>query len=264
MEMLYFAATHAGNRRKENQDSYLCLPQYEVWLVADGMGGHQGGSVASQLAVQVIKESIEAGQTLEDAIHQAHRAILERSSESEVNKSMGTTVVALESRDDGTYSVYWVGDSRAYSFSSKDSSLRQLSTDHSYVQALFQAGVIQEDEIDNHPNGNVVTQCLGGNSDNDLMVDRVDGVWSEGETLLLCSDGLSGEVGSEQIIKTFEQSRQRVDQQLVDDLVATALDAGGKDNVTAMLIKPANLALVSPQHSKPSGWRARISRWLGE
>ena len=145
---------------------------------------------------------------------------------------MGSTVVAAK-LDGLRYEIAWVGDSRAYLWNGK---LHQLTTDHSYVQLLLNAGLITESEIPRHPSRNVISQALGtGGADKaNIKVDLVSGELSENDTLLLCSDGLSGEVTDDRIATILAETTDA--QTRVDRLIAAALEAGGKDNVTVIVI----------------------------
>jgi serine/threonine protein phosphatase PrpC len=224
--------THTGLVRGLNEDSLLALPKFGLWAVADGMGGHEAGEVASGIAVREIASSIEQGIPLPKAIEAAHRAIQTAALQGEGAANMGSTVVATK-LDGLHYEIAWVGDSRAYLWNGM---LHQLTTDHSYVQLLLKAGLISESEIIGHPSRNIITQALGaGGSDNaNIQVDIVSGVLGERDTLLLCSDGLSGEVTDEGIGAILAET---TDAQIrVDHLIAAALKAGGKDNITVIVL----------------------------
>jgi len=226
--------THTGWVRESNEDSHLALPKLGLWVIADGMGGHQAGEMASGITIREIARSIEQGMPLDEAIETAHRAIQTAALQGEGGANMGSTVVAAK-LDGLRYEIAWVGDSRAYLW---DGSLHQLTTDHSYVQLLLKAGLISESEIPGHPSRNIITQALGvGGSDKaNIQVDIVSGVLAERDTLLLCSDGLSGEVTDGGIAAILAETTDA--QTSVDHLIAAALEAGGKDNITVIVLTP--------------------------
>jgi len=226
--------THTGWVRELNEDSHLSLPKHGLWVVADGMGGHEAGEVASGIAIREISRSIEQGMPLVDAIETAHRAIQTAALQGEGDANMGSTVVAAK-LDGLRYEIAWVGDSRVYLWNGM---LQQLTTDHSYVQLLLKAGLITESEIIGHPSSNIITQALGvgGSEKANIKIDIVSGVLGERDTLLLCSDGLSGEVTDDRIAAILSETTDA--QTRVDQLIAAALKAGGKDNITVIVLTP--------------------------
>lgn len=233
--------THTGCVREINEDSYLALPKHGLWVIADGMGGHQAGEVASDIAVREIARSIEQGMSLAEAIESAHRSIQNAALHGNGTVDMGSTVVAV--KIDGLhYEIAWVGDSRAYLWNGR---LRRLTIDHSYVQLLLNAGLISESEISGHPARNVISQALGaGGVDKvNIKVDSVSGELNENDALLLCSDGLTGEVDDECIATILSETTGN--QARVDHLIKAALDAGGKDNVTVIVLTPEQSKIPS-------------------
>jgi serine/threonine protein phosphatase PrpC len=228
----YAAASHVGLIRELNEDSYLALPELGLWIVADGMGGHDAGEVASRITVEEISRSVRQGETLMVAIEHAHRAIQRTSEENGDVADMGSTVVAAK-LDGNQYEIAWVGDSRAYLWNGK---LRKLTKDHSYVQLMLDAGMISESEISAHPSRNVISQGLGvgGINGTDIKVDTLTGILAKNEVLLLCSDGLHGEIDDEGIAAILLETADS--QSRVDRLIEAALSAGGNDNVTVIII----------------------------
>jgi serine/threonine protein phosphatase PrpC len=226
--------THTGLVRELNEDSHIALPKFGLWVVADGMGGHEAGEVASGIAIREISRSIEQGMPLAEAIETAHRAIQTAALQGEGDANMGSTVVAAK-LNGLRYEIVWVGDSRAYLWNGM---LHQLTTDHSYVQLLLKAGLITESEIIGHPSSNIITQALGvgGSEKANIKIDIVSGVLGERDTLLLCSDGLSGEVTDDRIAAILSETTDA--QTRVDQLIAAALKAGGKDNITVIVLTP--------------------------
>ncbi|MGR8929174.1 MAG: PP2C family protein-serine/threonine phosphatase [Gammaproteobacteria bacterium] len=234
MNAIEFAAgTHLGLVRELNEDSLLEAPELGLWIVADGMGGHEAGDVASRITVTEIAQGMKNGSSLTEAIVMAHREIQTAAVREGGSCDMGSTVVAakLEGRH---YEIAWVGDSRAYLWNGV---LRQLSTDHSYVQMLFEAGVITRAEMADHPARNIISQGLGvgGVDTGDVEVDLVCGDLAENDVLLLCSDGLTGEISDDRLEVILADSTDL--HACVDRLIGAALEAGGKDNVTVVLLK---------------------------
>ena len=203
-----------------------------LWVVADGMGGHQGGEVASKIAVDLIVERVRSGDTLTKPLEAAHHAILHAVGQGDGPSGMGTTVVALKITGDHRYEVAWVGDCRAYLWNGK--SLRQLTKDHSYVQHLVDQGVILAKDADFHTHQNFIMQALGASDPPDVSVDTVCDTFYRGEQILLCSDGLNKELSDGDIAAILAQGR--AEQETVDVLIQTAVQRGGRDNITVALV----------------------------
>ncbi len=234
----FCADSHRGLLRSINEDSYLALPEHGLWIVADGMGGHDQGERASRIAVQEIAKGMLEGKTLRDSIHSAHVAIRDAGGREAGGTAMGTTVVVA--RLVGLhYQIAWVGDSRAYVW---DTSLRQLTIDHSYVQMLLNAGMLTREEAFVHPKKNVLLHALGlpPEANAPSVVDYTEGTLRIQDTLLLCSDGLHGEISDEQI-KTILSCTDN-NTLLVKRLTDAALQAGGRDNITIIAISPVRLS----------------------
>lgn len=231
----YACATHPGLVRRGNEDAYFADPKLGLWVVADGMGGHQAGEVASAIVVQELPNGIEQGDSLVDAIEMSHLMIQMTSEQVRTTRHMGSTVVALQLQG-LHYRIAWVGDSRAYLWDGRQ--LRLLTKDHSYVQMLLDMGMILEDEVYSHPSRNVISQGLGvgGMNGNAVRVDQVEGTLALGHTLLLCSDGLTGDVRDPKIADILEFTPDN--QQRLTMLMDAALTAGGLDNITAILVTP--------------------------
>lgn len=225
--------THVGLRRDLNEDTYYGDSELGLWLVADGMGGHEYGEVASALARDAIVREIRAGTPLVQAIRIADEDIIRTSRRRNDALPMGTTVVAARVHGN-RFEVAWVGDSRVYLW--RDGQLAQLSQDHSYVQELIANGAITQDQARNHPHRNVVTQALGVTDPRNLNVESMTGDLRPGMQLLLCSDGLTEEVDDADIARVLSQHDASA-QECVDSLVAAALDGGGSDNITVVLVR---------------------------
>ena len=172
--------THVGLRRDHNEDTYCAEPRLGLWLVADGMGGHELGEVASAIARDTVVEKFSQGEPLTSAIKTAAQRIVDQSRARQSSMPMGTTLVAAV-LNQSSYEVAWVGDSRVYHW---NGSLRQLTSDHSYVQELVDQGAISAEQAKTHPHRNVVTQALGVTEPEALKVDIVSGKMNPGELLL--------------------------------------------------------------------------------
>lgn len=235
--------TDIGRIRLVNEDRALVLPQLggiTLAVVADGMGGHQAGDIASQMATQVIERELksldknaatdELEQAVKTAIENANRSIYEYASTSEQYYGMGTTVVVAVATSDKLV-IGHIGDSRAYM--TRDGGLEQLTEDHSLVNELVRSGQITAEEASNHPRRNVLTRALGTESGVTADVKTFD--WKEGDIVLLCSDGLSGYV-EESAVREILYSSHPLEEK-ADMLVDKALEAGGDDNITVVLIE---------------------------
>lgn len=231
-----YAITHRGAVRQLNEDAHVEINSHNLWVVADGMGGHEAGEVASQLVVDVIRTQVEKFK-LEDlnvsdivkAIEDANKQLTEYSAQYLSNKTAGSTVTALFVKNERYY-ILWVGDSRAYLL--RNSKLTQISRDHSQVNDLIDEGVISVEEAKNHPLSNVITRAVGVMDE--VKVDVVEGDINTGDIFLLCSDGLTGELSDEEICLSLEPSS------IIDSgmaLMHSSLVRGAKDNVTCILVK---------------------------
>jgi protein phosphatase len=226
----YSGATDEGNKRDHNEDAFFADGSLGLWFIADGMGGHESGEVASTIVKEQVSESVRNGAKLTDAIQDAHHSILRAGQEGIGTVGMGSTIVAVQVKG-SEYEVAWVGDSRAYLW---DGKLKQLSHDHSIVQELLDNGLISPEEATNHPHRHIITQSLGYVNLQDVHVDHVAGQLLHGQKILLCSDGLNDEVSEEQISDIINSKDS--ESAIVDDLISAALINGGNDNVTVLLI----------------------------
>lgn len=240
------SATDIGRVRERNEDSVLVNPP--LYVVADGMGGHRGGQVASQVALETMEELATQGPgSLADHVRRANRAVWDRSVEDERLSGMGTTLTAA--RIDGASAlIAHVGDSRAYLL--RDGMLRQLTTDHTLVDRMVRSGEITEAEADVHPHKNVLTRALG--TDEQVEVDEDALALVDGDRLLICSDGLTGMVTEDQIQAILENSDHP--QQAADRLVKAANRAGGIDNISVVVLDAIG------EGGEPAGGRRRLPR----
>jgi serine/threonine protein phosphatase PrpC len=250
MQVKSIGLTHVGRQRQHNEDSFLAEDGAKLYLVADGMGGHAAGEIASRIAVDSISEFIlhskeddgtwphaydehytRTTNRLMAALRMANTRVLEAMRKDAKLRGMGTTVVACMAGD-GKISVAHVGDSRAYMI--RNGKISRITNDHSWVYEQVQAGMLTEAEAEKHPLRNVITRALGGalsvNPDASEIESR------PGDVYLLCSDGLTGMVPEEEILKLVTANADDLEtacQQLID----TANARGGLDNVTAILVK---------------------------
>lgn len=226
-----------GLVRETNEDSYICNPPH-LFIVADGMGGHVAGEIASKLAINTVysyiqervgKDNIET--LLKEAIIQANTSIYQMALSKEEFSGMGTTVTA--SYIDGE-TIYWghVGDSRMYLF--RHGNLHQLTNDHSLVWELVQSGNITRDEAHVHPKRNMLTRAVGTSCL--ITVDTGFVRWKPGDAVLLCTDGLTNMVTEQEIASLMEKKDDDI-ASIVTQLVSRAKDAGGLDNITVILLK---------------------------
>lgn len=220
-----------GLHRKNNEDSYLSLPDEQLWAVADGMGGHEGGDVASAIAITTLKNSIVRGESLVSAIELSHKAIEKAGDDGVGHQGMGSTIVALQIKDNH-YQIAWVGDSRAYLYRSQ---LKCLSKDHSYIQLMLDQGLITEADAVDHPYRHTITQALGGIAKT-IDVAVVEGELQQGDIFLLCSDGLSGEVSLQSMEKILADKNKPFTTK-APILVEQALNNGGNDNIAVVLVE---------------------------
>ncbi|NIA72147.1 serine/threonine-protein phosphatase [Pelagibius litoralis] len=223
-----------GRVRRHNEDNYALRDDLGLWVVADGMGGAAAGDKASAIVVDVVARAVERGSALEEAIAEANRSILDAVKSGEGKQGMGSTVVAARFAG-SDYHIAWVGDARAYLWAD---GLHRLSHDHSRVQELVDAGLITDEEARQHPHRSVITRVLGGPDGTAAAPDQVTGSLQPGQGLLLCSDGLTSEVADAEIegVLSRELNSAASGQQVVDQLVAKALEQGGSDNITVVLV----------------------------
>lgn len=225
--------SHVGLRRKHNEDTYFGSAELGLWLVADGMGGHEYGEIASAVARETVVREVRAGSPLIEAIRKADAEIIEISQMRQRSLPMGTTIASACIRNDD-FEVAWVGDSRAYLW--RDGRLQQLSQDHSIVQDLIEKGAISTEQARRHPHRNIITQALGITEPDQLNIETVAGHLAPGDQLLLCSDGLTEELDDSVLTQVLSRKELSA-QECVDQLVLAALERGGTDNITAIVIR---------------------------
>lgn len=223
------ARSHVGHVRKINEDRLLDCPERGLWAVADGMGGHHGGDVAAELVIGALRQlvrqpdAITAPMILE-ALHKANAAILERGQD--VGGTIGSTVVVLHIVD-GQGMLFWAGDSRAYH--GKQGVWTQVTRDHSVVQELLDAGLIDDDQARRHPKAHIITRALGITPDLDIA--QVTHSVAPGDRLLLCSDGLMRMLDTRDFTPDAEIEAE------ADTLLTLALQRDGSDNISLVLVE---------------------------
>jgi len=237
VEYKVFGRSDVGKVRSNNEDAFLTTDKEGFFLVADGMGGHKAGEVASSITRDVISSKLteqSAGDNIEALIREAFLAANEKvrvtASANTDQQGMGCTCVLLMLRDQNFF-VAHVGDSRIYLF--RKGQLKQVTRDHSYVEELFIRGLINEEEKKGHPYRNQITRYIGCSSK--LEVDITSGpVWN-GDVFLLCSDGLTEEVKDDKIEEIFSKNLEP--DATANMLVEEALKNGGRDNVSVVIVQ---------------------------
>lgn len=218
-------------RREHNEDAFLIDHDLGLVVVADGVGGHQAGEVASQVTCEVLARDVHAEGDLESAIRSANLEVRDAVAGGRGKAGMATTVVAAQLIG-ARYQLAWVGDSRAYLW---DGQLKLLTRDHSFVEALLEKGQITFEEARRHPRKNVIVQAIGLQEEDKLRVGINQGELLPGQILILCSDGLSDVLDCDRLASVLA-----LDQPLEErcrTLVQAAVEQGGRDNVTLVLVE---------------------------
>lgn len=242
MGIIYSGLTDVGLVRKNNQDSIYLNSQHNLFVVADGMGGHKGGEVASKMAVDKIAEhfiqnndsNMDPAENVEKAIHNANSAIFLKSQQDNNLTGMGTTVVGLYFNGQNVY-IGNIGDSRAYLV--QNNKMYQLSRDHSLVQEKLKIGLYNREQAAKDPNKNVLSRSCGINDkpEIDVFTYKV----KKNDFFLICSDGLSGMVSDDNILqevnKAVPKDKDQMDK-LVEKLIELAKANGGQDNISVITV----------------------------
>ena len=258
-------ASDVGCRREVNEDSYLILPKNNIWIVADGMGGHAGGQVASTLTVEMVARSllrrigeaeelqrnegqaIDMAAILTAAIKESCAAVFDSALHQPHLRGMGSTVTAMAI----VGSVAWfghVGDSRAYLI--REGEIHQITEDHTWVQEQVSAGLITEEQARNSMIRNIITRSIG--FERDVRVDVGAVPLKRNDQFLLCSDGLTGHVEDREILEYVDENNRR---SVPDQLIDLANSRGGEDNTTVILT-----TVVSRRGHGRSGKRRKPAR----
>ncbi|MEI6198889.1 MAG: Stp1/IreP family PP2C-type Ser/Thr phosphatase [Actinomycetota bacterium] len=254
MKLKWGAFSDVGMVRQQNEDSFLA--EETLFVVADGMGGHNAGEVASALAVTTLKAGARLGidttEDFRDLVQQANSAIYTASLDDSTQSGMGTTVTALSivEGEEPRVLVANVGDSRAYLW--RSGALSRLSVDHSYVQELVNEGIITPEAARVHPRRNIVTRALG--IDRSVMVDVFTHFVRTGDRIVLCSDGLVDEVADTEIARVLGQHTDP--QETAEALVMVANTNGGRDNTTVIVVDVLDdisepIASAAPDNTSP-------------
>lgn len=235
--------THQGIKRNNNEDAYIILNKdvaslSNLYIVADGMGGHQAGEVASHSAIKAFctyinNNNLEGNDILDfliEAAKYANNEIFEKSGEDNNYAGMGTTFTACTIKGSKGYACH-IGDSRIYIIN--EEGIKVLTTDHSYVQEMIKAGELTQDEADIHPKKNALTRALG--TDISLQVDGYVFTLKQGDKILMCTDGLTNMI-KDQEIKEIVLSKESLDNR-IESLIKIANQNGGIDNITAILVE---------------------------
>lgn len=252
MQLSVAAGTDVGRIRAGNEDSLYADADAErgLFIVADGMGGHAAGEVASEMAVQIVARELAGTRdlsgdgppaTMAHALREANRIIYERTIAEADKQGMGTTASCL-TMGGGLWIIGHIGDSRIYLL--REGVMSQVTKDHSYVQEQVDAGFLTPEQARYHPYSNVITRCVGANAA--VEADVLQGEIQDGDVFLLCSDGLTGMVEDPQLRKIFDTRTTAA--QMVDAMITEANRRGGLDNITAIVVQ------VLSVHGMPTGF----------
>ena len=244
-----FGLTDVGRCREANQDELLVKPELRLYAVADGMGGHAAGEIASQMAIESLAEAMSAdaqavhandvegaSRQLEKALQEGHRKICETVVSRGEWRGMGTTIVAMILLD-GQAVIGHVGDSRAYLL--RDGELSRLTSDHSWVNEQVKLGLMTDEEAHRHPMRNIVTRALGNRTDLQVDISRTEA--KAGDVFMLCSDGLNSMLEDPEIQATLE-SHAGDPEEACRALVDHANRKGGEDNITVIVLNATDEA----------------------
>jgi serine/threonine protein phosphatase PrpC len=238
------AKTHVGCRRKLNEDAVLACPDRRLWVVADGMGGHDAGDVASAMVVEALWRSPSdggGGATVDGvlaALNEVNERLVEMGRTGFDSRTIGSTVVGLVANGDAL-TCFWAGDSRAYQV--RDGRIDRLSRDHSLVQDLIDAGMITEREAESHPNANIITRAVG--AADQLRVDTAAVDVRSDDLFLLASDGLTRLVSDQELLSALQGGD--IEASAVE-LLELALNRDAPDNVSLIIVR----AIDAPAHSR--------------
>ena len=227
--------THVGLQRKINEDSVFVDSERGLWAVADGMGGHEAGEVASMMVTDALRclpaaDDVDGltGEAVE-ALQQVNSELIELARSSEREQTIGTTVVGLAVAD-GSFRCFWMGDSRAYRL--RGGEIERLTKDHSLVQTLVDAGMLTPEQAENHENANLITRAVGVAQI--AEVDVVGGDARSGDQFLLASDGLTRLVNDDELARELQRGPPA---EVADNLIETVLARGAPDNVSLVITK---------------------------
>ncbi|HET6370150.1 MAG TPA: Stp1/IreP family PP2C-type Ser/Thr phosphatase [Nitrospiria bacterium] len=238
MKIVASGISDTGRVRSSNEDSLGFYPEIGLYVVADGMGGHAAGEVASRMAVEIIgswlqktieKQGKASGKDLVQAVKEANHQIFISGSENATLQGMGTTMVALFQADEQAY-VASVGDSRVYQI--RTNQISQITRDHSLVNEYVERGMLTQEAAEHHPLKHVISRALGTNTE--VEVDLLEVLLQEGDRFLLCSDGLSNKLSPSEILTLLNQSNGDLEK-ACRQMIEAANQKGGEDNITLIL-----------------------------
>jgi len=232
-----YGASDIGKVRQNNEDALFTDNDSGLYIVCDGMGGHNSGEVASAKCIETLKEfialnsntSTDYKELLSDAVKSANSIIYKMSQGKPALRKMGTTVVVLIIKD-GIYYAAWSGDSRIYLF--RKDKLTRLTKDHSKVQMLIDSGITTEEMAWNHPDKNIILSAVG--ISDKIVPGIISGSIKDGDLFLLCSDGIHGEIKDNSILDVLREDTKP--KNIITELIKQALNAGGTDNATAIIV----------------------------
>jgi protein phosphatase len=247
MRIVSGASTDTGQVREGNEDSYLVDRRLDLFAVADGMGGHRAGEIASATALDGLRAAVDEGTPVADAVGRANTAVWDKAAGDTELAGMGTTLTAAIF-DDGTLTIAHVGDSRAYLF--RGERLERLTTDHSLVEELIRDGKLTEEQAAVHPQRSIITRALG--VDSSVEVDVYSLVLQGGDRVILCSDGLTSMVRPAGIAEILREQTDPT--AAANSLVDAANAAGGEDNITVLVLD----AVAEARDPLPSSVAAAI------
>jgi len=235
VQWLSASETHVGTVRKVNEDAVFSKPGIHLWAVADGMGGHEAGNVASAMIINMLDDiEIESHldafvSNIENKVLDANKRLLEYSEIMLEGRIIGSTVAIFLIK--GRVGVcLWAGDSRLYRY--RNGRTEKITTDHSHVAELLERGVISDEEAENHPESNVITRAVG--TCEDLYIDIEIFTVNLGDTFMLCTDGLYNTIDEKSIVSCLQEDSIKTAASL---LIENALDKGASDNVSVVLVK---------------------------
>jgi len=237
LKFSFFGQTDTGKVRSRNEDSFTCVPDQNLWVVADGMGGHESGDFASRTITKQSEKFIQQPELetslllLEENLLHSNEIIREKAETLGKNLTIGSTVTCLYTWKNLAF-LLWAGDSRTYRY--RNQTLERLTDDHSYVEELVRMGKITAAEAESHPAANVVLNAIG--IDSNIIIDMDYAEIEDNDLFILCSDGLYKDVTEDKISQIIDNNEASLEE-LNQNLISAALDAGGSDNCTVILVK---------------------------
>lgn len=220
-----------GPVRPINQDAIYQNDELGLWIVADGVGGHNGGEVAANFLCRNVPDKLTQGLDAKTALMDTHQQLLMMSQEDRQLENMATTVVIAQHLGT-TLNIYWAGDCRAYVM--RQGTIRQVTRDHTVVQELLDIGVINSEQIKHHPKRHIITSCIGGRASHAPKIDVASIQCIQGDRILLCSDGLHDDLSEHRIFDVLTHSLQNTE--AVHNLVSLAEQQSGIDNISAVIV----------------------------